>query len=148
MIATMGRTQRTTPDLFSTATRREPSSSLAEPPRSRDPTTTATIAAASPRYVLPRDLTRAIKQLADQELDRLLAAALAERQRRGGKPPLADETPRRVEAVDVPLPLGKLNAVRAAHKAGVKPSQIARHFGISHSDVRRALAKGGRKPSE
>jgi transposase-like protein len=35
---------------------------------------------------------------------------------------------------------GKLNAVRAAFKAGVKASQIARRFGSSQSDVRRALA--------
>jgi hypothetical protein len=32
-----------------------------------------------------------------------------------------------------------MNAVRAAFKAGVKPSMIARQFGIS-SDVRKALA--------
>jgi transposase-like protein len=42
------------------------------------------------------------------------------------------------------LTTGKLNAVRAAFKAGVKPSAIARRFGISQSDVRKALAKGGR----
>jgi transposase-like protein len=34
----------------------------------------------------------------------------------------------------------KINAVRAAFKAGVTPSRIARHFGISQSDVRKALA--------
>jgi DNA-binding transcriptional regulator LsrR (DeoR family) len=33
-----------------------------------------------------------------------------------------------------------VNAVRAAFKAGVKPSQIARQFGLSQSDVRKALA--------
>lgn len=47
---------------------------------------------------------------------------------------------RRVEAVATPLTTGKLNAVRAAFKAGVKPSQIARQFGLSQSDVRKALA--------
>jgi hypothetical protein len=30
-------------------------------------------------------------------------------------------------------------------KAGVKPSAIARQFGISHSDVRKALAQGLRR---
>jgi transposase-like protein len=35
---------------------------------------------------------------------------------------------------------GKLNAVRGAFKAGVTPSRIARQFGISQSDVRKALA--------
>jgi transposase-like protein len=40
----------------------------------------------------------------------------------------------------VHLTPGKLNAVRAAFKVGVKPSQIARQFGVSQSDVRKALA--------
>ena len=42
------------------------------------------------------------------------------------------------------LTTGKLNAVLAAFKAGVKPSAIARQFGISQSDVRKALAAEGR----
>jgi len=43
------------------------------------------------------------------------------------------------------LALGKLNAVRAAFKAGVTPSRIARQFGISQSDVRKALASDPKK---
>jgi hypothetical protein len=39
-----------------------------------------------------------------------------------------------------------MNAVRAAFKDGVKPSQIARQFGLSESDVRSALT--GRAPKE
>ena len=35
-------------------------------------------AAYSPRHVLPKDLPNALKHLRDEELDRLLAAALAE----------------------------------------------------------------------
>jgi DNA-binding transcriptional regulator LsrR (DeoR family) len=35
-----------------------------------------------------------------------------------------------------------MNAVRAAFKAGIKPSQIARQFGISRMDVQKALANG------
>jgi transposase-like protein len=42
------------------------------------------------------------------------------------------------------LTTGKLNAVRAAFKAGVKPSAIARQFGILQSDVRKALAAESR----
>ena len=38
------------------------------------------------------------------------------------------------------LPQGKLNAVRAAFKAGVTPARIAREFGISRSDVQKTLA--------
>jgi transposase-like protein len=43
------------------------------------------------------------------------------------------------------LTTGRLNAVRAAFKAGVKPSAIARQFGISQSDVRKALSQGTRR---
>jgi hypothetical protein len=39
-------------------------------------------------------------------------------------------------------------AVRAATKAGIKPSQIARQFGISQSDVRKVLASDGRDAKE
>jgi hypothetical protein len=61
----------------------------------------------------------------------LLAAVLAEQKRRGRKPAKSIE-PRdkpRIEAAAVHLTPGKLNAVRAAFKAGLKPSQIARQFG-------------------
>jgi predicted DNA-binding protein (UPF0251 family) len=54
---------------------------------------------------------------------------------------------RKVEATNVPLTQGKLNAVRAAFKAGVTPSRIARQFGISQSDVRKALARDASKRS-
>jgi hypothetical protein len=102
----------------------------------------ADAAASLRRHVLPKDLPAAIKQLDDQELDRLLAAALAEQKRRGRKRAESVE-PRdkpQIEVVAVHLTPGKLNAVRAAFKVGVKPSQIARQFGLSQSDVRKALA--------
>jgi len=76
-------------------------------------------------------------------ISRLLAAALSERQARGGKKlRVSDEPSDRKEIKEVPpsLAQGKLNAVRAAFKAGVTPSRIARQFGISQSDVRKALA--------
>ena len=59
-----------------------------------------------------------------------------------GSFPMSDESTRkrRVEVAAAPLTTGKLNAVRAAIKAGVTPSRIARQFGISQSDVRKALA--------
>src|SRR5262245_32923267 len=141
-----GRTQSRTPDLFSPASTPErfPFSNL---PRSSPPTTNTAGKASSTRYILPRDLPSAMKQLEDQELDQLLAAIVAEQRQRGRKPPVSDDSPRkrRGEAVDVPLTLGKLNAVRAAFKAGVTPSQIARQFGISQSDVRKALEGDGSK---
>jgi len=127
-----------TPDLFSTASARVPLPAPNPPPYSQ---VNADGAAASlRRHVLPKDLPAAIKQLDDQELDRLQAAVLAEQKRRGRKPAVSVETPGKIEAAVIHLTPGKLNAVRAAFKAGVKPSQIARQFGLSQSDVRKALA--------
>jgi predicted anti-sigma-YlaC factor YlaD len=77
------------------------------------------------RHFLPNDLAGALRRLDDVEIDALLARASEDR---------ADS-----------LTIGKLNAVRAAFKAGVKPSAIARQFGISQSDVRRVLAQGPRR---
>jgi len=93
------------------------------------------------RHILPGDLPKAVRHLDDHELDQLLSAVIAEQERRGKKPALKISEPRRVEVVAAaPLTQGKLNAVRAAFKAGVTPSRIARQFGISQSDVRKALA--------
>jgi hypothetical protein len=142
-----GRTPSTTPDLFSTVSARESSSASDSSPPSTTNTTVAEVSAPSLPYVLPKDLPKALGQLQNQELDRLLSAVLAEQKRRGGKVPERDENSRkqRVEPTAVTLPSGKLNAVRAAFKAGVKPSQIARQFGISQADVRKALATNGSK---
>jgi hypothetical protein len=129
------------PDLFSTVLAREPSSASDSPPPSS--TGTDAIAAEAPvpslPYVLPEDLPNAISQLQNHDLDRLLSAVLAEQKRRGSKLPEPDENSgmARVETAAVTLPSGKLNAIRAAFKAGVKPSQIARQFGISQADVRK-----------
>ena len=101
---------------------------------------------ASSRYVLPKDLEAAIKHLDDQQLDRLVSVALEERARRK-KPPVPEKSQRKriVEDVSPHLPQGKLNAVLAAFKAGVTPSRIAREFGLSRSDVQRALAGDSKK---
>jgi len=124
------------PDFFSTASPQETAT------RSPNPTANAV-----PRHVLPSDLPSAIKHLNDQELEQLLAAATAEQQRRGKKPTPPDKAPsKRVDAQLVPLTPGKLNAVRAAFKAGVRPSKIAKQFGISQSDVRKVLASDRPKP--
>jgi DNA invertase Pin-like site-specific DNA recombinase len=101
----------------------------------------------APRYLLPKDLAGAISSLSDQEFDRLLAAVLAEQKRRGTKLPGSRKTTRKPASKEIgpPLTLAKLNAVRAAFKAGVALSRIARQFGISHADVRKALASGTSK---
>jgi hypothetical protein len=131
------------PNLFSTASPREDPSSLPPNP----PTPIADNAASTPRHVLPSDLPAAIKHLNDQELEQLQAAVTAEQQRRGKKPHSQAKTPskRSGEAVAVSLTPGKLSAVRAAFKAGVRPSKIAKQFGIPQSDVRKVLANDGLK---
>jgi hypothetical protein len=130
------RVRSSTLNLFATAAARELSSPLLP--------TSAAGAVPIPRHVLPNDLPNAIKQLKDQELDLLLSAVLSEKKRRSKKHSDSNEgrLKGRIEAVSVPLTQGRLNAIRAAFKAGVTPSRIARQFGISQSDVRKALASG------
>jgi hypothetical protein len=101
------------------------------------------------KHLLPTDLAGALMRLDDSEIDALLAAVTAEAERRDRVPkrqiarPAAK--PPAVEDIASGLAQGKLNAVRAAFKAGVKPSVIARQFGVSQSDVRKALGgKSGR----
>jgi DNA invertase Pin-like site-specific DNA recombinase len=84
-------------------------------------------------------LPNAVRHLDDHELDQLLSAVMVEQKRRGRRLAPKISESRRVEVVR-PLTHGKLNAVRAAFKAGITPSRIARQFGISQSDVRKALA--------
>jgi hypothetical protein len=106
------------------------------------------------RHMLPTDLPNAVKHLNDGELDLLITAAIEEAKRRGRLPPsVQSNTPnesvpkrsssrdkRQVETAMAALTRGRINAVRAAFKAGVKPSKIARQFGISQSEVSKALA--------
>jgi hypothetical protein len=141
MMHTMGRDriqQQVTPGLFSTA------SPLGEP---SPPATSAQ----ERRHVLPKDLPNAVRHLTDQELDLLITACVEEANRRGRSPPSveSDESVpkrssrtdhRRQEVATASLPRGQINAVRAAFKAGIKPSLIARQFGLSQSDVRKVLA--------
>jgi hypothetical protein len=135
------RTQHVTPDLFSTA----PSSEDASVPAAR---------AQQRRHVLPTDLAGAVKYLNDRELSLLITACLEEAKRRGrlSPSPRRESVPkpsastgkslpgRKVEVATISLTRGKVNAVRAAFKAGIKPALIARQFGISQSDVRKVLA--------
>jgi hypothetical protein len=141
MIPAMGR-ESIPPDLFATTSPGETSPLAAKQVSS----------AQDQRHVLPKDLPNAVKHLSDHELDLLIRAAVEEAKRRGRSPPSvqADESVpkrssrtdnrRQVEVAVVSLTRGQVNAVRAAFKAGVKPSLIARQFGISPSDVRKVLA--------
>jgi hypothetical protein len=93
------------------------------------------------RHVLPKDLPNAVKHLNDEELDRLLAVTVAEAKRRGRHTAPTDQpSPSRTPDARGSLTRGQLNAVRAAFRAGITPTRIARQFGLSQSDVRKALA--------
>jgi hypothetical protein len=120
------RSAEATPDLFSES----PTAKAPEP-----------LAAPRPRHFLPKDLAGALKRLDNAEIDALLAAVTTEAERRRRLPPSRSKIR---PAGTGSLTTGKLNAVRAAFKAGVKPSAIARQFGISQTDIRTALATEGR----
>lgn len=98
--------------------------------------TTFSEAPAKP-YLLPTDLPKALTYLASSELEALLDAVQTERKIRAatlkdGAPPLAAQRP-------IPDParprIGRINAMRAALKAGIKPSTIAKQFGVSKATV-------------
>jgi hypothetical protein len=146
------RPAETTPDLFSAPPKATTARPATVPQGEAEPDNLAS----QPRHLLPKDLAGALKRLDDAEIDALLAAVTTEAERRGRRPlspakdkPVADAKPQRRQAPAEDgvgsLTTGKLNAVRAAFKAGVKPSAIAKQFGISQSDVRKALAQGTRR---
>jgi hypothetical protein len=90
---------------------------------------------------LPKNLPSALSHLDDDQLERLFMAVNGELQRRGKTAPIRQTIERKpsTEEGALPLTFGKINAIRAAFKAGVKPSAISRQFGVSQADVQRAL---------
>jgi hypothetical protein len=146
------RSEQTFPDLFSTDAVRDAST---PPPATKD----ATAQPEPQRHVLPKNLRNAVNHLNDEELDLLHTATLEEIRRRGRLQPnvgadsaqtsghakrsaIKDKISqrRRVDSAETTLTLGRINAVRAAFRAGITPARIARQFGISQSNVRKALA--------
>jgi hypothetical protein len=149
----MGRERgQSLPDLFSADVVRDNS-----PPRL--PAVKAAPAHPQQRHVLTKNLPNAVKHLNDDDLESLHAATLGKMKRRGKTPPSGSgalprnsptkrdkgSNPRHREVAGMPLPSGKVKAVRAAFMAGIRPASIARQFGISKSNVMRALAINGRK---
>jgi hypothetical protein len=125
----------TTPDLFSALPTKKAAGPLSVPKGKAGPNSPTS---QQRHFFLPTDLAGALKRLDDVEMDELLAAVTVEAERRGRLPP-SPEKPnppadaklqRRKAVASAGLTTGKLNAVRAAFKAGVKPSAIARQFGI------------------
>jgi DNA-binding CsgD family transcriptional regulator len=159
----MGRqpAEQSTPELFPNDRVRD-----ASPPQPKPSTPKATPESAPQRHILPKNLRSAVKHLSDGELDLMHAATLEEMKRRGRLPPgvetdlrplghrlnvrpdlplkrtSARNQPQRrpADIAEESLTRGQLNAVRAALKAGITPARIARQFGISQSNVRKALA--------
>jgi DNA-binding CsgD family transcriptional regulator len=146
------RSKQTSPDLFSTDAGRDTS-----PPPTRSTTTEVRAEPAPQRHVLPKNLRSVVKHLNDEELDLLHAATLEEIKRRGRlqpnvgtaqtsrhtkRSPITDKISqrRRVDTAETTLTRGQINVVRAAFRAGITPARIARQFGISQSNVRKALA--------
>ncbi len=154
----MGRdpTEQTTPDPFPATTGRDASAPT------KSPAANATTKTAPGRHILPKDLPNAVKHLSDRELDLMHAATLEEMKRRGRVPPgvetdlqtlrsrfdvrpglvkrkLVPTEKQPTVETDIPLTFGQVSAVRAAFKAGITPSRIARQFGLSQSNVRKAL---------
>jgi len=157
---TAARTRPTTPDLFSPPSDREARSPSENPPSSSLAVAKAVNNLVSPRHVLPKDLTKAVGHLSDGELDLLHAATIEEMRRRGRVPPSGSANPSShpleppskparhrtsVGNIAIGLTRGQINAVRAAFKAGVTLSRIARQFGISQANVRKALATDATK---
>jgi hypothetical protein len=137
------------PDLFSVS------------PPSSNKASEAKVAPSARRVVLPKDLSGAMRHLEDRELDLLLRAANDEARRRGRfaenrdafptatgaglprkevSPPRGQTRQRKFKLAASPLTQGRVNAVRAAFKAGVTPARIARQFGLSLADVRKVLS--------
>jgi hypothetical protein len=151
----MGRhpVEEQTPDLFPTDWGSGPLSNQVGGAKARRPR----------RVALPKDLSTAVKYLNNGDLDRLLRAATEEARRRG-RLPAAPETPPKIDpgsgdssskqalptgrpirqpparTATTPLTRGQVNAVRAAFKAGVTPPRVARQFGLSQSQIRKALS--------
>jgi len=148
-------TRESTPDLFAPTESRASSTQLPASPKIGQ-----AVGVPAVPQLLPNDLSGALRHLDDAGIDRLLAAVVDEAKRRGRLPPGGSIAARddralggrqRASAGSRPKPTagaadgppaltqGRINAVRAAFKAGVKPSAIARQFGLSLSAVRLAL---------
>ena len=156
------------PDLFRTA-----ATTKTVPPETPviAPKVAAKSVPSAQRHLLPKDLPGALAHLDDVEIVVLLAAVIEEAKRRDRPLPgltvkshVADQHPRgvsqskmvatyarvhpgqaRADEGAACLTRGQVNAIRAAFKAGVKPSMIARQFRVSQSDIRRVLASQGQE---
>jgi hypothetical protein len=97
--------------------------------------------------LLPSNLESSLAILSDDEFARLSAGVAAEKARRGrttrpSKPALAASAkapPAKSKRSPEGVSAAKASLVRAAIKAGVKPSAIARQFGLSKAEITEVL---------
>ena len=100
--------------------------------------------------LLPSDLDSSLALLDESEFARLLAAVTREEARRHANQPLSERnsrelpaeaptTTRTAERASETIAPAKANLVRSALKAGVKPSAIARQFGLSNAVISQVL---------
>ena len=126
-------------------------------PDARDEGAVLRAAPPIPVTVLPVDLPAALTRLPDNDLKRLEEALAVELRRRNlvtasaarSAPAPVPEQPKSKRkliepvgrsAIEGPaLTPGKVNAIRAAVKAGVKPMTIAKQFGVSLSAIKIVL---------
>jgi hypothetical protein len=140
--------------------------SLAMPRRSRDaarpdlfelvaapktPVAPTQTSRATPSVLLPSDLKASLAILTDRDFELLLAEVMKEAARRGDRLKVRDAPRNATSPAKLPpknvrkapltdgIPIAKVNVVRAAFKAGVKPNAIARQFGLSYAAVRELL---------
>ena len=113
-------------------------------------------------YMLPADLPKALSWLSEEELEALGVAVGEERRRRllaseslvavshrTGEPnapnsPQASGPRAQRTVLERPrMTIARVSAIRAGFKAGVKPSMLARQFGVTLAAIREALTETG-----
>lgn len=140
------------PDLFSFAPK--------DADETRSPTPAVKTVQSCPRFLLPENIDKALSFLEAADLERLREAIERQCKQRGltetsghnnkiadkvpAKPGMAAPTrlaakPAKAKGEPIALTPSKINAIRAAFKAGVKPTLICRQFGVSQTAVRQAL---------
>ena len=163
MIMAMGRdvTEQAAPDLFSTDELRDTSPAPTKPIAA----TEAAADTSTQRHVLPKNLSHAVTQLSDTELDQLCKAAFdeAKRRRRFRWSIGTDSTPssrrpsdletkrssnksRQADIAQVPLTRGQVNAVRAAFRAEIPPCGGGGRTGPNFQMENRPVGMGHKLP--
>lgn len=115
----------------------------------------------APGIALPADLSRSLRLLDDDGLDRLTKAVIEEARRRGRNMPEGTSTARwraerpgpakrtgtKVEAPDgaAPVTPGQERLILAAWEAGLKPAVIAREVRVPRPTVQHVIARAKRE---